>query len=135
MSLSSSSQYDQTKWEVKRLLTVNHTEAVSLARGFVAGIIGIFGGPNDALNKKMDDVVDQLKHKIEQQMSPGECVVGLQIQFAEFGRTEQNTFLSGSAIGTLLGPKMSAVPLGMPGAPLLGQGGRRTTRTLRRRSP
>jgi len=132
MSLSSSSQYDQSKWEVKRLLTANHTEAVSLARGFVAGIIGIFGGPNDALNKKMDDVVDQLKHKIEQQMSPGECVVGLQIQFAEFGRTEQNTFLSGSAIGTLLGPKLSVAP--SPAFAPIGQGGRRT-RKLRRRSP
>jgi len=62
--------------------------------------------------------------------------VGLQIQFAEFGRTEQNTFLSGSAIGTLLGPKLSGAvaPFAPAVAPVIGQGGRRT-RKLRRRSP
>jgi len=132
MSIATSSQYDQNKWEVKRLVTANHTEAVSLARGFVAGIVGIFGGPSDSMNQKMDDVVNQLKAKIEAQIGPGECVVGFQIQFAEFGRSESNTFLSGSGAGTLLTPKMGGIlapmnPIGMGvGSMGMGMGGKRT---------
>ena len=135
MSISTSSQYDQAKWEVKRLVTANHTEAVSLARGLFAGIGAIFGGPNDMMNKKIEDVVEQLKIKISQQISPGECVVGFHMQFAEFGRSESNTYLSGSASGTILMPKFNqgSIPIATSmeqmvpaAAPAVGPGGRRT---------
>jgi uncharacterized protein YbjQ (UPF0145 family) len=109
MSLSSSSQYDTSLWQVKRLVTVNHTEAVSLLRGFFAGISGIFGGPIDSMNQKMDDVTNALTQKLSQQLGPGECMVGVHFQFAEFGRSESNTFLSGSAVGTILVPRVVAL--------------------------
>ena len=113
MSLSSSSQYDETKWQVKRLVTVNHTEAVSLMRGFFAGIAGIFGGPVDSMNQKMNDVTNALTRKLAAELGSGECMVGVHIQFAEFGRNESNTFLSGSAVGTILSPRAPSSPLAM----------------------
>lgn len=141
MSISTSSQYDQAKWEVKRLVTANHTEAVSLARGLFAGIGAIFGGPNDMMNKKIEDVVEQLKVKIMQQISPGECVVGFHMQFAEFGRSESNTYLSGSASGTILMPKLNQGPVPLatsmaemvpgPAAAAVRPGGRRTRKHRR----
>lgn len=103
--ISSSGQYDETKWKVKGIVTANHTEAVSVARGLFAGVAGMFGGPIDAMNKKMDDVVNKLKTKMQQQIGQGERIVGFNMQFAEFGRSESNTFISGSAVGTLLSPK------------------------------
>jgi len=126
MSLSSSSQYDATQWKVKRFVTVNHTEAVSLMRGLFAGIAGIFGGPVDSMNKKMDDVTNALTQKLLQQMGSDEIMVGVHIQFAEFGRSESNTFLSGSAVGTLLTP-IDTSPLAMK------QGGKQSRRSRRTR--
>lgn len=124
MSLSSSSQYDASKWKVTRFVTVNHTEAVSLMRGFFAGIAGIFGGPVDSMNKKMDDVTSALTQKLLQQLGSEEIMVGIHIQFAEFGRNESNTFLSGSAVGTVLAPIVTS-PLNMK------QGGKQSRRRRR----
>jgi uncharacterized protein YbjQ (UPF0145 family) len=102
MSLTTSSQYDTNIWEVKSMVLATHTEAVSLLRGFIAGVGGIFGGQSDSMNKKVDDVMSQLITKLKAQMGPGEMIIGASFQFTEFGRDQSNTFLSGIATGTLL---------------------------------
>jgi uncharacterized protein YbjQ (UPF0145 family) len=102
MSLTTSSQYDTNAWEVKSMVLATHTEAVSLLRGFIAGVGGIFGGQSDSMNKKVDDVMSQLITKLKAQMGPGEMIIGASFQFTEFGRDQSNTFLSGIATGTLL---------------------------------
>jgi len=104
-TVSTSDQFDATKWVVRGLITATHTEAISVGRGFVADIGGIFGGQSDMMNKKLDDVLGQVRAKLEQQVGPGESLVGVKFNFTEFGRSQTASFLSGMASGTLLSPK------------------------------
>jgi uncharacterized protein YbjQ (UPF0145 family) len=124
MSISTSDLYEMDKYKVKSLVVVTHTEALSLARGFVAGIAGLFGGKSDIMNKKVNDVMASLVQKLQAKLGPDEKIVGVRFEFAEFGREQSNSFLSGIATGTLLTPKQAgSVPSG---------GTRRATRKLRR---
>lgn len=119
MSLSTSGHYDTEKYEIKSLVTATHTEALSLFRGFAAELGGLIGGKSDLMNKKVDDVMNKLIEKLRPQVGIKEKIVGLRFEFAEFGRSEGNTFLSGIATGTLLTEKTAT-------------GGRRKTRKLRK---
>ncbi len=112
------------KYNVKSLVFVTHTEALSLARGIVAGVMGLFGGKSDLMNKKVDDVMKSLEKKLQAKLGPGEKIVGVRFEFAEFGREESNSFLSGIATGTLLTPKQAA--------PVSSGGHRGKTRKARR---
>lgn len=123
MSISTTDFYETDKYAVKSLVLVTHTEALSLGRGFVAGLTGIFGGTSDIMNKKVDDVTAQLLQKLQAKIGPGEKIVGVRFEFAEFARQEANSFLSGIATGTLLQPKQGVAPTG---------GKRRGTRKQRR---
>jgi uncharacterized protein YbjQ (UPF0145 family) len=105
MSISTSDYYDLQKYEVKALVTATHTEALSLARGFVAEIGGLFGGKSDLMNKKVNDVMLALVQKLQKQVSGNERIIGTKFEFAEFGRSEGSTFLSGIATGTIITPK------------------------------
>lgn len=107
MSISTSDFYDLQKYEVKALVTATHTEGLSLARGFVAEIGGIFGGKSDLMNKKVNDVMNMLILKLQKQIQGNERIVGTKFEFAEFGRSQGNTFLSGIATGTIISPKVS----------------------------
>ncbi len=105
MSLSTSGTYDTSKYEVKGLVTATHTEGLSLLRGVAAEVTGLFGGKSDLMNKKVNDVLNNLLGKLKAQVGSNERIVGIKFEFAEFGRSEGNTFLSGIATGTLLVPK------------------------------
>jgi hypothetical protein len=119
MSISTSDYYDLQMYEVKALVTATHTEALSLARGFVAELGGLFGGKSDLMNKKVNDVMLALHQKLQKQIKGNERIVGAHFEFAEFGRSEGNTFLSGIATGTIIAPKM--------------KGGKRSRKTRRNR--
>lgn len=108
MSISTSDTYDLQKYEVKTLVLATHTEALSLARGFVAELGGLFGGKSDLMNKKVNDVMLALMDKLKKQISGNERIVGTKFEFAEFGRSEGSTFLSGIATGTVIAPKQVA---------------------------
>jgi hypothetical protein len=105
MSISTSDYYDLQKYEVKALVTATHTEALSLARGFVAELGGLFGGKSDLMNKKVNDVMLALHQKLQKQIQGNEKIVGASFEFTEFGRSEGNTFLSGIATGTIIAPR------------------------------
>ncbi len=105
MSISTSGYYDLQKYEVKALVTATHTEGLSLARGFVAELGGLFGGKSDLMNKKVNDVMLALHQKLQKQIQGNERIVGASFEFAEFGRSEGNTFLSGIATGTIIAPR------------------------------
>jgi uncharacterized protein YbjQ (UPF0145 family) len=107
MSISTSDFYDLQKYEVKSLVTATHTEGLSLARGFVAEIGGIFGGKSDLMNKKVNDVMNMLILKLQRQIQGPERIIGVKFEFAEFGRSQGNTFLSGIATGTIISPKLT----------------------------
>ena len=124
MSIATTDFYETDKYKVKSFVIATHTEALSLARGFVAGITGLFGGQSDIMNKKVNDVTSQLLKKLQAKLGPGEKIVGVRFEFAEFGREQSNSFLSGIASGTLLTPKQTA--------PASSGGSRGSTRKLRR---
>jgi hypothetical protein len=105
MSISTSDYYDLQKYEVKALVTATHTEALSLARGFVAELGGLFGGKSDLMNKKVNDVMLALHQKLQKQIQGNEKIIGASFEFTEFGRSEGNTFLSGIATGTIIAPR------------------------------
>jgi uncharacterized protein YbjQ (UPF0145 family) len=112
MNIATSDFYETDLYQVKSLVVVTHTEALSLARGFVAGITGLFGGQSDIMNKKVNDVMKSLIEKLQKRLGPGEKLVGVRFEFAEFGREQSNSFLSGIATGTLLTPKQAATATG-----------------------
>jgi uncharacterized protein YbjQ (UPF0145 family) len=124
MNIATSDFYETDLYQVKSLVVVTHTEALSLARGFVAGITGLFGGQSDIMNKKVNDVMKSLIEKLQKRLGPGEKLVGVRFEFAEFGREQSNSFLSGIASGTLLTPKQAA--------PVAARGGRGMTRKSRK---
>lgn len=105
MSIATTGHYDTQQYVVKSFVMATHTEALSLARGFVAEIGGIFGGKSDIMNKKVDDVMKKLYEKLKVQIGAGEKIVGAHFEFTEFGRGESNSFISGIATGTLISPR------------------------------
>lgn len=105
MSVFTTSQYDATMWTPVKTIHATHTEAVSLFRGIVTGFTSLIGGPQEMLNKKMNDITSALMKGIKEQIDDDQCVVGLNIQLAEFGRSEANSTISGLAMGTLLKKK------------------------------
>lgn len=105
MSIATTDFYDTQKYEVKSFVTATHTEGLSLARGFLAELGGIIGGKSDLMNKKVNDVMNKLIEKLRAQVRPNEKLIGVRFQFAEFGRSEGNTFLSGIATATVIAPK------------------------------
>jgi uncharacterized protein YbjQ (UPF0145 family) len=117
MSVFTTSQYDASIWAPVKTITATHTEAVSFIRGIATGFTSMFGGKQDMLNKKMDDVLSALMKKMKMQIETDQCVVGFSIELTEFGRSETNATISGLAMGTLLKKKM--------------QGGRRHSRKRR----
>ncbi len=57
------------------------------------------------MNKKVNDVMNKLIEKLRAQLGTKEKIVGARFEFAEFGRSEGNTFLSGIATGTVIAEK------------------------------
>jgi uncharacterized protein YbjQ (UPF0145 family) len=122
MSIATTDYYDTEKYEVKSFVTATHTEALSLFRGIAAELGGLIGGKSDLMNKKVNDVMTKLIEKLRAQVGVKERIVGARFEFAEFGRSEGNTFLSGIATGTVIAEK-----------PASG-GSRRKNMTRRRRN-
>ena len=122
MSIATTDYYDTEKYEVKSFVTATHTEALSLFRRIAAELGGLIGGKSDLMNKKVNDVMNKLIEKLRAQIGIKERIVGARFEFAEFGRSEGNTFLSGIATGTVIAEK-----------PVSG-GSRRKSTTRRRRN-
>lgn len=120
MSIATTDYYDPEKYEVKAFVTATHTEALSFFRGIAAELGGLLGGKSDLMNKKVNDVMNTLLEKLRAQLGMKEKIVGARFEFAEFGRSEGNTFLSGIATGTIVAEKSPS------------SGGSRKTRKLRR---
>lgn len=84
-------------------------EAISLIRGFAAGIQGLFGGQIEMVEKKITDVVEGAKadllKDIQQKYPQAQSVIDLKIQITEIGRDERNQFILATAQGTVIGPK------------------------------
>ena len=120
MSIATTGYYDTQKYQVKSFVVATHTEGLSLFRGFAAELGGLVGGKSDLMTKKVNDVMNKLIEKLRAQIGIKERIIGAKFEFAEFGRSEGNTFLSGIATGTII-EEISA-----------SGGGRNKTRKIRR---
>jgi uncharacterized protein YbjQ (UPF0145 family) len=86
-------------------------EAISLFRGFAAGIQGLFGGKIGMVEKKIQDATEGAKQDLLaqtlQQYPETKAIVGLQIHITDVGRDDSNQFLLVTAQGTAVGSKAS----------------------------
>lgn len=88
-------------------------EAMSLFRGFVAGVQGLFGGQIEMVEKKIQDVVEGAKadfmKQLQLQYPEAKFVVGFQIHISDVGRDDKNQFILATVQGTAVGPKKSVL--------------------------
>lgn len=101
--------FDQQREQPLGAVFGRRVEAISLLRGLVAGVQGLFGGQIGPVEKKIDDGVqgakDDLMLAVRKQFPNATSVIGLQIQISEIGRDDQNQFLCFTAQGTAIGKK------------------------------
>jgi uncharacterized protein YbjQ (UPF0145 family) len=109
--LFSSNYFDTQKQMPLGAVFGKRIEAISLFRGFVAGIQGLFGGQIEMVEKKIQDVTEGAKadllRDVQQKYPQAQGVIGLQIQITDVGRDDRNQFILATAQGTVIGPKQS----------------------------
>jgi uncharacterized protein YbjQ (UPF0145 family) len=107
--LFSINYFDTQKYVPLGSVFAKRIEAISLFRGFAAGIQGLFGGQIGMVEKKIQDVVDGAKadllKQIQTQYPQARMVIGLQIQVTDVGRDDNNQFILATVQGTAIGPK------------------------------
>lgn len=105
----STNYFDQQREQPLGAVFGRRVEAISLLRGLVAGVQGLFGGQVGPLEKKIDDGIqgakDDLMQAVRKQFPNASSIIGLQIQISEIGRDDQNQFLCFTAQGTAIGKK------------------------------
>lgn len=105
----STNYFDQQREQPLGAVFGRRVEAISLFRGFVAGVQGLFGGQISPIEKKIDDGIQGAKNNILQNLQRDfpdtTSIIGFQIQISEIGRDDQNQFLCFTAQGTAIGKK------------------------------
>lgn len=110
--ISTSHQFDATKYKTDGIVTVSHTEALSAGRGFVAGVAGLFGGKSDLMDKKHMDVLSALKTKLRDEIPKGGMLIAADFKVAVTELGEYHIFVNGFATATRLVPRAAAAPSG-----------------------
>ncbi len=109
--LFSSNYFDTQKQVPLGAVFGKRIEAISLFRGFAAGIQGLFGGQIGMVEKKIQDVMEGAKadllKEVNQKYPQAQSVIGLQIQITDVGRDDKNQFILATAQGTAVGAKQS----------------------------
>ena len=125
--LYSITSYDTQKYMPLGAIFGKRIEAISLFRGFAAGIQGLFGGQIGMVEKKIQDVVDGAKADLLAQVQTAypqaKAIIGLQIHITDVGRDDKNQFILATAQGTVIGPR---------GNPLRGGKRQGKSKTLKR---
>jgi uncharacterized protein YbjQ (UPF0145 family) len=107
--LFSSNYFDTQKQMPLGAVFGKRIEAISLFRGFAAGIQGLFGGQIGMVEKKIQDVVEGAKadllKDLQQKYPQAQSVIGFQIQITDIGRDEKNQFILATVQGTAVGAK------------------------------
>ena len=123
MKVTTTTHFDESKYEVIGLVDSITTRAISEFRQAFAQLVGIFGGKNTGLNTKFlqarDDALKDLKNKAEDMGADMLIGVSLTTDVVNMGGTE---FLTYAGLGTALRRK---------GGSGLMEGGKRRRTTLR----
>lgn len=120
-------QFDASRYEPLGSVLLNRVETISLVRGFVGGIAGLFGGKNTVIQSAIDSLtsraIQEFKEKVASSYPQTALVVGFDSMVTDVGRDEQNQYLIMHIKGTCLGPSGGAAA-----APRRYQGGGKTRR-------
>ena len=99
--------YDEQAYTPLGFVRGTMVHSVSILRDFVGNVAGIFGGPNSAINKKIDDTYDEamkelVKYTIDKYPS-ATAIAGINVSL-----TEMREFIICVACGTALSPRSSS---------------------------
>ena len=101
--LSTLMTYDVTKYETLGIVRGTKVHGISLFRSIVGNLSSLFGGNNDAINKKVDDVYNESIHELINGaliMYPGvKMISGIEVTLSEM----KNIIIC-VATGTALAP-------------------------------
>jgi uncharacterized protein YbjQ (UPF0145 family) len=124
MKLTTTTSFDESKYEVIGIVDSLTTRAISEFRQAFAQIVGVFGGKNTGLNTKFlqarNDALKDLKEKAEAMGADMLIGVSLTTDVVNMGGTE---FLTYAGLGTALRRKDGSTTDSMEG----GRKKRRTT--------
>lgn len=128
-------QFDASRYEPVGSVLINRVETISLIRGFVGGITGLFGGKNNLIQDAMDALtkrgIEDFKDKVASSYPQTALVVGFDSMVTDVGRDEQNQYLVIHLKGTCLAPIEGYARSGVRQA---GGKGKSTTRRTKRAS-
>ena len=103
IKLSSLMTYDVTKYEPMGIVRGTKVHGISLFRSIVGNLSSLFGGKNDAINKKVDDVYNESIQELINNaliMYPGvKMISGIEVTLSEM----RNIIIC-VATGTALAP-------------------------------
>lgn len=107
LKLFTTSNYDEQAYTPLGFVRGTMVHSVSILRDFVGNVAGIFGGPNSAINKKIDDTHDEAMKELinytNDKYPSAVAIAGISISL-----TEMRDFIICVACGTALGPKDSS---------------------------
>lgn len=125
MKVTTTSYFDESKYEVIGLVDSVTTRAISEFRQYFAQLTGIFGGKNDLLNSKFlkarNDAIDELRRKADDMGADMLIGVSLTTDVVNMGGTE---FLTYAGLGTAIRRKDGSTSDSVEGG---GKKRRRTT--------
>jgi uncharacterized protein YbjQ (UPF0145 family) len=118
LKLFTTDNYDENAYTPLGFVRGTMVHSISILRDFVGNVAGIFGGPNSAINKKIDDTYDEaiqelIKYTTSKYPS-ATAIAGINVSL-----TEMREFIICVACGTALSPRSSSSDIVKPNAPLM----------------
>jgi uncharacterized protein YbjQ (UPF0145 family) len=107
LKLFTTDNYDENEYTPLGFVRGTMVHSISILRDFVGNVTAMFGGPNSAINKKIDDTHDEaiqelIKYTTAKYPS-ATAIAGISISL-----TELREFIICVACGTALAPKTSS---------------------------
>jgi uncharacterized protein YbjQ (UPF0145 family) len=107
LKLFTTDNYDENAYTPLGFVRGTMVHSISILRDFVGNVTAMFGGPNSAINKKIDDTHDEaiqelIKYTLNKYPS-ATAIAGISISL-----TELREFIICVACGTALAPKTSS---------------------------
>ena len=107
LKLFTTDNYDEQAYTPLGFVRGTMVHSISILRDFVGNVAGIFGGPNSAINKKIDDTYDEAMKELikytKNEYPSATAIAGINVSL-----TEMREFIICVACGTALGPKTSS---------------------------
>ena len=107
LKLFTTDNYDEQAYTPLGFVRGTMVHSISILRDFVGNVAGIFGGPNSAINKKIDDTYDEAMKELvkytKNEYPSATAIAGINVSL-----TEMREFIICVACGTALGPNTSS---------------------------